>query len=88
MKRLVLVLFLLVSFLSCTDNMMVKSYGGKSIMELRPNEKLVNITWKETELWILTRPMTEKDLAQTYTFREKSGFGVIEGEYIIKEIKQ
>lgn len=87
MKKL-FVLILLVTLFSCTDNTMVKNYGGKATMELRPNEKLVNVTWKEAELWILTRPMTEKDSAQTYTFREKSGLGIIQGEYTIKEVKQ
>lgn len=88
MKSLVLFLFLLVSLISCTDNTMVKKYGGKATMELKPNEKLINVTWKEAELWILTRPMTEKDSAQTYTFREKSSMGIIQGEFTIKEVKE
>lgn len=87
MKKL-FVLFLLVTLFSCTDNTMVKKYGGKATMELKPNEKLINVTWKEAELWILTRPMTEKDSVQTYTFREKSKMGIIQGEFTIKEIKQ
>lgn len=88
MKKL-LVLILLVTLFSCTDNTMVKKYGGKATMELKPNEKLINVTWKGVnDLWILTRPMTEKDSAQTYTFREKSNMGVIQGEFTIKEIKQ
>lgn len=87
MKKL-FVLFLLVTLFSCTDNTTVKKYGGKATMELKPNEKLINVTWKEAELWILTRPMTEKDSAQTYTFREKSGMGIIQGEFTIKEVKQ
>lgn len=88
MKKLVLVLFLLVSLLSCTENTMVKKFGGKATMELKPNEKLVNVTWKEADLWVLTRPMTEKDSAVTYTFREKSGFGIVQGEYTIVELKK
>ena len=88
MKKFIVGLFLAFSLFSCTENSMVKNFGGKGTMELNPNEKLVNVTWKEEQLWILTRPMTEKDSAITYTFKEKSSFGMVEGSYTIIEIKK
>jgi hypothetical protein len=51
------------------------------------NQKLVNVTWKEGELWYLTRQMKQGEVAETYTFNEKSSFGLIEGTVIITENK-
>lgn len=88
MKKIILFgLFITLSLLSCTDNAMVKSYGGSAILNLSPNEKLINVTWKSDQLWLLTRPMKPTDTIETYSFKEKSSFGVMEGEYIINESK-
>jgi len=64
-----------------------KSFGGSYTVNLPKGEKLVNITWKESALWYLTRPMTEQDKAETYKFKEDSTYGVMEGTVTIKESK-
>jgi hypothetical protein len=56
-------------------------------MDLPSGQKLVIVTWKDDNLWVLTKPMTEKDVAETYTFQEESSFGILEGTYIITEKK-
>ena len=56
-------------------------------LNLEPNTKLEVITWKEDSLWVLTRPMKEDEEAETYSYKQHSNFGVIEGEVIIKEHK-
>jgi hypothetical protein len=86
MKKSVIVFAIL--FASCTENERAKSFGGKAEIVLPANEKLVVATWKETSLWYLTKPMDSADKAETYTFREESSFGVMEGTYIIKEVKK
>jgi hypothetical protein len=48
---------------------------------------LVNVTWKETQIWYLTRNMDSNDVAETYEFHEESSYGVIEGTYKIIETK-
>ena len=88
MKKIFLILLLAIILFSCTENKMVKKYGGKGTLKLQPNEKLVNLTWKDSELWILTRDMTSNDSAVTYNFSEKSSFGLIEGSYTIIETKK
>mgnify|MGYP000110668888 CR=1 FL=1 len=72
---------------SCTQNEMAKSFGGKAIYTLPKGEKLVNVTWKEDHLWYLTKPMTANDTPETYTFKEKSSFGIIEGSVTLIETK-
>lgn len=85
---LILLLTVITLFLSgCTKNQRVKRYGGKATIELPAGEKLIHCTWKDSNLWYLTRPMSPKDSAETYIFQEKSNFGMVEGTYIIKERK-
>lgn len=57
-------------------------------MELEPNEKLEEITWKDASLWYLTRPMTEDDIAETHVFKQSSNWGVLEGTVTIVESKK
>jgi hypothetical protein len=75
----------LMLFTSCTENQMVKSYGGTATVDLPAGQKLVNLTWKEADLWILTRPAKPGEVPETYTFAEKSTYGVFQGTYVIKE---
>lgn len=56
-------------FAGCTENQKAKSFGGNAEIELPAGEKLVNATWKDDDLWYLTRPMIATDSAVTYTFK-------------------
>ena len=62
-----------------------RKYGGTSTEQLPPNTKLVNVTWKENSLWLVTRPMRPDEQPETYEFRESAIVGVLEGKIIIKE---
>lgn len=70
---------------SCTDQERAKGFGGTAEVELPAKQKLINVTWKETNLWYLTRPMREGEKAETFTLQESSSFGVMEGKVIFKE---
>ena len=87
MKKVFLSLILGMSLLSCTENSRVKNWGGEGTIKLPKGKKLVNVTWKETEVWYLTRDMDSNDVAETYEFHEESSYGVIEGTYTIIETK-
>lgn len=94
MKKLILILLIIGSFIPCTDNSITKTFGGTTVFEtqkdstneitngkeLPKNEVILNVTWKEDNLWILTRDTITK---VTY-FRERSAFGIFEGEIIFK----
>jgi hypothetical protein len=86
MKKL-LILIISFWFVSCSGNEMARKYGGSETIELPVGEKLVNITWKEEHLWILTTDMKPTDSAQVYNFKEKSSWGVVEGTVTIVETK-
>lgn len=87
MKKLVLLFVITLLLFSCTENAKVRTYGGEGTVNIPKGEKVVNVTWKEASLWILTRPMTTKDSAITYTFAEESSWGVWEDTYTLIERK-
>lgn len=89
MKQLFIILyFFSICYLSaCTENENVKYYGGTAEIALPAGEKLLNVTWKDADLWYLTRPMGPTDSAVTYKFKEKSTYGEWEGTFIIHETK-
>jgi hypothetical protein len=87
MKKVLSILLLAITLASCTENARVKSFGGEGTLNLPKGQKLVNVTWKETELWYLTRSMNSTDVAETYQFQEESSFGIMEGTYNIVESK-
>lgn len=70
---------------SCTDNQRARQFGGTETIELPKGQRLVNATWKEVDLWILTEPMPDGYVPQTKTFQEKSSMGLVEGTVIFKE---
>ena len=72
---------------SCTDNEKARNYGGTETINIEANRKVVNVTWKDNDIWILTREMTPADSAETWKFHEKSSAGVYEGTIILVETK-
>ena len=87
MKKLKYLFLILVAVLlmSCTDNQRAKKFGGTMKYTISAEEKLVNATWKDGDLWVLTRKRTPGEKPETYWFREESNFGVMEGTVIITE---
>lgn len=85
MKKLLIILIF--GLFSCTENKRAKEFGGSAELKLPDNSKLVNVTWKNDDLWYMTRPMTIEDSAVTYTFTEESSYGIFQGTYTIIETK-
>jgi hypothetical protein len=71
---------ILIIISSCTDNQRVRKFGGTENIKLKLNEKLMNITWKESDMWVLT----EDTVTRIKYFRESSSWGIWNGEIIIK----
>ena len=87
MKTLIVLLGTIFVLGSCTENARVKNFGGEGTVNLPQGRKLVNVIWKDYQLWYITRQMKPDDVAETYTFQEESSWGVIEGSYNIVESK-
>lgn len=73
--------------LSGCGNTLARSYGGTLTVDLPAGQKLQEATWKDSELWYLTRPMRDGEEPETWTLQEKTDYGVIEGKVIFKESK-
>ena len=73
-------------FSSCQT--ITKNWGGDMIINLKPNQKLEEITWEGDSLWYLTRPMTENDIAETHTFQEQADLKAFEVTVTIVETKK
>lgn len=88
MKKIIFVLLIILSlftFSGCTDKTIAREWGGSTTLELQKGEKLIEITWKDANLWYLTRPMRNDEFPETYTFQEDSEFGIFEGTVTIIE---
>jgi len=80
MKKLILAVALVSLVTSCTENSRARRWGGTEEILLKPNEKVLNVTWKENEMWICTKDT----VTGIVYFREKSSWGVMEGTVILK----
>lgn len=78
----------LASLTGCSEQTMARNFGGDMTIELEPGQKLEEITWKDDELWYVTRPMREDEFAETHTFQESSAFGLVEGTVTIIESEE
>ena len=88
MKRIIAIILVIVMVIALSGcQYATRHLGGSMTVNLEPNTKLVNVTWKEDSIWFLTKPMTEDDVAETYYFKEDSEFGVFEGTVTIVESK-
>lgn len=71
-----------------SSNYAARKLGGTLSIKLEPNQELINVTWKETELWYLTKPMDDDYKPTKKIFQEQSQHGLIEGKVIFIESKQ
>jgi hypothetical protein len=88
MKKILTLALMATVFASCTQNQRAKSFGGTANVNLEANRKLVTVTWKDDQVWYLTREMKSTDTAETYNFQEESSWGVLEGTVVIVESKK
>lgn len=88
-KRIIAIVstIMFVMFLSGCEQYATKHLGGNMTVHLESNTKLVNVTWKDNNLWFLVKPMTDNDIAETYYFQEDSELGILEGTVTIIETK-
>lgn len=78
--KLLLAALVTILFCSCTAQERAKNWGGETEFKLPKGEKLVSVTWKEAQLWYLTRPSREGEKPEVLTFQEDSNFGLLEGK--------
>lgn len=85
MRRILFILMTILFFISCTENQMARKFGGTAEIKLPRGEKLLMVTWKETNLFYLTEPMDSTYIPKTKIFREDSNYGLIESKVVFIE---
>lgn len=88
MKNKFIILFIclctiLITFTGCQA--IARSWGGTAYIDLPPNTKLMEATWKENSIWYLYREMKDGEEPETYVFQESDNLGILEGKVIFKE---
>jgi hypothetical protein len=86
MKKLLLILSFALMF-GCTGNIRAKKYGGTYNVDLPAHKKLVNVTFKDANLWFLVREAKFGEGVETFELIEDSSWGILNGKVIIKENK-
>lgn len=97
MKNIMLIILSVLALLLCgcdqnlnddvksSGSVVAKKVGGTANIVLPPKQKLVSVTWKRDDMWILYRPFREGEFAEEYTYKEDSTFGMMEATLRIKE---
>jgi hypothetical protein len=80
MKKILIISAFILLLTSCTDNSMARKFGGSETVELPKDRILINCTWKESDLWLLTKDTTTGKMY----FNEKSNWGLLEGQIEFK----
>jgi len=79
MKKLFAILTLIIigaMFVSCTENSRTKYWGGTMNISIPTGEEFINATWKDSDLWIITR---DRNNPNKFYMHESSSFGIMEG---------
>jgi len=66
---------------SCSEDQRSTKFGGTKTIKLEPQEKFINISWKQNNLWVIVQDTITGDIYA----REKSATGLMEGKIIIKK---
>ena len=75
----------MLSLSGCTENARAKQFGGTMKIEAPAGQTVMNMTWKENQLWIQYRERTPGEKPTVTTFKEYSSFGLVQGTVIVTE---
>ena len=89
MKKFILIFTAVFCILltSCTRQQMTRQFGGQMEIHLPAGQELMMVTWKDDDLFYLTKPMTPDYIPVTKTFQESSSWGVMESTVLFIESK-
>ena len=85
MKKFILLLFTVLSICSCTKQSITRNFGGTMYIDLPAGQELMEATWKDDNLFYLTRPMSNDYKPVMKTFKESSSWGTFECTVYFRE---
>ena len=87
MKKILFILCMFLCLCSCTRQSRTRVYGGEMTINLPVGQELMEVTWKDNDLFYLTRPMSTDYVPVTKTFKESSSLGILESTVYFKETR-
>ena len=84
-KIIILLLTVSICLCSCNEQIRTRIYGGEMTINLPAGQELMSVTWEDTNLFYLTRPMASDYIPVTKVFQESSSKGVIRSTVYFKE---
>ena len=84
-KKILFAVLAAMTLTACTPQYAAKHFGGNMEVDLEPGYKLEEVTWKNSSLWYLVRPMREGEEAETHKFYQSTDWKVFEGCITINE---
>ena len=84
-KIILTLLIVCVIFIATGCQAITRIAGGTTEIDLPEGLKLEEITWKDDDLWYLTRPRRDDEPIETHTFTQSDNLGIFEGNVIIRE---
>ena len=72
---------------SCTEQMLVREFGGTLTIDVPKGYKVTSATWKHAQVFYFIEPMEEGYTPKEKMFIESSSFGINESQIIFKENK-
>jgi len=88
MKKIMIALMAVVvafALTGCSQQNIAKNWGGTYTIDLPEGKELEVVTWKDSDLWILTKDRPDGEEPETHYYYEDSAYGLLEGEIIIHE---
>jgi hypothetical protein len=81
MSRIAILLVLVAALcgMTCTDQERAKHHGGTATVKLPCGQKILGATWKDDDLWYLTRPFRPGEPAEKVTFWQRKNLKGITG---------
>lgn len=86
MKKVLIAITAVLVLTSC-EQWVSRELGGTVTIKLEPNKKLVEATWKNSNLWYLVEDMDSNYVPKRKEFIESSTVGVMEGKVVFIESK-
>jgi len=89
MKRIILIFTAIICIVltSCTKQQATRQFGGQMEIKLPAGQELMEVTWKDNDLFYLTRPMATDYVPVTKIFQESSAWGVMESTVLFIETR-
>jgi uncharacterized lipoprotein YehR (DUF1307 family) len=81
MKKILTLAFIIFALVGCSQQEMAKKFGGATTINLLPQEKFINLTWKGDNIWYIVQ---DTITGQIYA-KEQSSYGILEGRINIKK---